>query len=144
MNCWWNLVRWAFVTLCYYCLFNYIYVYTLNLFLTYDDSGQLFCILCDSVVRSEAVWNIHINSKKHRENIAHVKRKREDVLNCVQPSLPQPLKRPAQTEVSLPPKKLKGECGMSYLIFIGGVWVHFQLRPSWCDLDVLFEFFWLI
>jgi len=74
----------------------------------YDDSGQLFCILCESVVRSEAVWNIHINSKKHRENIAHVKRKREDPLNCVQPSLPQPVKRPAQTEVILPPKKLKG------------------------------------
>jgi len=91
------------------------------MFLTYDDSGQLFCILCESVVRSEAVWNIHINSKKHRENIARVKRKREDPLNCVQPSLPQPVKRPAQTEVILPPKKLKGECGMSYMIFIGGI-----------------------
>jgi len=137
----WYLVGSAFVTLYHYCLFTYVYIHTLNLFLTYDDSGQLFCILCESVVRSEAVWNVHINSKKHRENIAHVKRKREDPLNCVQPSLPQPVKRPAQTEVILPSKKLKGECGMSYMIFIGGVWVQFQLRPSWSDLDVLFEFF---
>lgn len=83
------------------------------MFLTYDDSGQLLCILCESVVRSEAVWNVHINSKKHHENIARVKRKREDALNCVQPSLPQPVKRPAQTEVILPTKKLKGESGMS-------------------------------
>lgn len=121
-----------------------MYIYTLNLFLTYDDSGQLFCILCESVVRSEAVWNVHINSKKHRENIACVKRKREDALICVQPSLPQSMKRPVQTEVILPSKKLKGECGMSYVIFIVGVWVWFQLRPSWSDLDVSFEFFWLI
>jgi hypothetical protein len=86
----------------------YICVYILNLFLTYNDSGQLLCILCESGVRSEAVWNVHINSKKHRENIARVKRKREDALNFVQPSVPQPMKRPAQTEVILPSKKLKG------------------------------------
>jgi zinc finger protein 830 len=85
-----------------------VYVYTLNFFLTYDDSGQLLCILCESIVRSEAVWNTHINSKKHRENIAHVKRKREDALNCVPPSVPLPVKRPAQTEVILPTKKPKG------------------------------------
>lgn len=83
-------------------------MYILNLFLTYNDSGQLLCILCESGVRSEAVWNVHINSKKHRENIARVKRKREDALNFVQPSVPQPMKRPAQTEVILPSKKLKG------------------------------------
>jgi len=127
--------------LCIIIVCSLIYIYTLNLFLTYDDSGQLFCILCESVVRSEAVWNVHINSKKHRENIVHVKRKREDALNCVQPSIPQSVKRPAQTEVSLPSKKLKGECGMSHLIFIGGVWVQFHLRSGWSDLDVWFEFF---
>ncbi|XP_047100398.1 zinc finger protein 830 [Schistocerca piceifrons] len=43
----------------------------------YTDSGQLTCILCDSVVRSEAVWTVHINSKQHRENVAQVKKKRE-------------------------------------------------------------------
>jgi len=136
------------VGICYFVLLLfvhvYIYIFTFNLFLTYDDSGQLFCILCESVVRSEAVWNVHINSKKHRENIACAKRKREDALNCVQPSLPQAMKRPAQTEVILPSKKLKGEYGMSYQIFIGEVWVEFQLRPSWSDLDVVFEFFWLM
>ena len=40
---------------------------------TYASNGQLLCILCDSVVRSEAVWSVHINSKKHRENIVNVK-----------------------------------------------------------------------
>jgi hypothetical protein len=50
-----------------------------------------------------------------------VKRKKEDALNYVEPSLPQPVKRQAQTEVILPSKKLKGECGMSYLIIVEGV-----------------------
>ncbi|XP_069686735.1 zinc finger protein 830 [Periplaneta americana] len=76
----------------------------------YTDSGQLLCILCESIVRSETIWNIHINSKKHRENITNVKRKKEEAVQFVRPPLPTalPVKRPAQTEVPLPPKKLKG------------------------------------
>jgi zinc finger protein 830 len=79
----------------------------LNLFLTYNDSGQLLCTVCESVVRSETIWKVHISSKKHRENVASAKRRREDAVNFVRPSVPQ-LKRPAQTEVTAPPKKLKG------------------------------------
>ncbi|PSN54259.1 hypothetical protein C0J52_08620 [Blattella germanica] len=33
---------------------------------TYNNNGELTCIICDSVVRSEAIWTVHINSKKHR------------------------------------------------------------------------------
>lgn len=73
----------------------------------YNDSGQLLCTVCESVVRSEAIWKVHISSKKHRENFASAKRRREDAVNFVRPSVP-PLKRPAQTEVTVPPKKLKG------------------------------------
>lgn len=36
---------------------------------TYTESGQLMCILCKSIVRSEAVWPVHLNSKAHKENI---------------------------------------------------------------------------
>uniref|UniRef100_A0A0A9Y6Q5 Zinc finger protein 830 n=1 Tax=Lygus hesperus TaxID=30085 RepID=A0A0A9Y6Q5_LYGHE len=79
----------------------------------YSSSGVLSCIVCDSVVRSEAVWNVHINSKQHRENIAKKK----------SPSIPPPapisvdvtklIKRPAPEvfkvpEDVAPPKKLRG------------------------------------
>lgn len=46
----------------------------------YSKDGQLSCILCGSIVRSEAIWNVHINSKQHKENILNAKRKREDNL----------------------------------------------------------------
>ncbi|PNF28637.1 hypothetical protein B7P43_G08707 [Cryptotermes secundus] len=73
----------------------------------YNESGQLLCTVCESVVRSEAIWKIHINSKKHRENFADAKRRREETVNFVCPCVPK-LKRPAQTEETPPPKKLKG------------------------------------
>lgn len=40
----------------------------------YTDSGQLICILCKTIVRSEAVWNIHLSSKTHKENIILAKK----------------------------------------------------------------------
>ncbi|XP_012260466.2 zinc finger protein 830 [Athalia rosae] len=40
----------------------------------YTDSGQLICILCKSIVRNETVWNVHLNSKTHKENIALAKK----------------------------------------------------------------------
>ncbi|GLH10996.1 Coiled-coil domain-containing protein 16 [Gryllus bimaculatus] len=72
----------------------------------YSAKGELTCIVCDSVVRSEAVWTVHINSKQHRENIAKLKRKREP-----EPPAPVPpvtFKRPAPEPPPVPPKKIKG------------------------------------
>nr|XP_040227135.2 zinc finger protein 830 [Anopheles coluzzii] len=34
----------------------------------YNDAGQLMCVLCRSIVRSAAVWKVHIHSKQHKEN----------------------------------------------------------------------------
>ncbi|EDS30174.1 coiled-coil domain-containing protein 16 [Culex quinquefasciatus] len=45
----------------------------------YTESGQLTCALCRSVVRSEAVWKVHINSKQHKENIEQAKKLKEQV-----------------------------------------------------------------
>ncbi|XP_046475193.1 zinc finger protein 830 [Neodiprion pinetum] len=73
----------------------------------YTDSGQLICILCKTLVRSEAVWNIHLNSKIHKENIILAKKEH------VEPPKPAPLaphsfKRPTSTaNVEVPSKKLK-------------------------------------
>lgn len=45
----------------------------------YNEAGQLTCILCSSVVRSEAVWKVHVNSKQHKENIEQAKKLKEKV-----------------------------------------------------------------
>ena len=43
----------------------------------YNNSGQLTCILCSSIVRSEHVWQVHVNSKQHRQNIEQAKKLKE-------------------------------------------------------------------
>uniref|UniRef100_A0A023F7V6 Zinc finger protein 830 n=1 Tax=Triatoma infestans TaxID=30076 RepID=A0A023F7V6_TRIIF len=74
----------------------------------YLESGILTCIVCNSDVKSEAVWNVHINSKQHRENIA--KRKQLTSIN----KKPEPpahitFKRPSDASPQEnAPKKIKG------------------------------------
>nr|XP_019530686.2 zinc finger protein 830-like [Aedes albopictus] len=51
----------------------------------YNEAGQLTCILCNSVVRSEAVWKVHINSKQHKENIEQAKKLKEKVAEAPMP-----------------------------------------------------------
>lgn len=43
----------------------------------YNSAGQLMCLLCSSVVRSENVWTVHVNSKQHRENVEKAKQLKE-------------------------------------------------------------------
>ncbi|XP_058059687.1 zinc finger protein 830 [Anopheles bellator] len=85
----------------------------------YNDAGQLSCVLCKSVVRSEAVWKVHINSKQHKENVQSAKKLKEDPLRTVAPpigsgvltSRESHLKRSAAPVIGpeiAPPKKLKG------------------------------------
>ncbi|XP_059611577.1 zinc finger protein 830 [Phlebotomus argentipes] len=72
----------------------------------YNELGQLTCILCQSVVRSEDVWKVHINAKVHKENVEKAKKLKEDTQNFQMPA-----KRPAPPSASADPqpaKKLKG------------------------------------
>ncbi|BES99930.1 Zinc finger protein 830 [Nesidiocoris tenuis] len=65
----------------------------------------LSCIVCDSVVKSEAVWSVHINSRQHKLNIAKSKP------TFAPPPAPVPLKRPLVEPVlenPVPQKKIKG------------------------------------
>ena len=41
----------------------------------YNSIGQLTCIVCNQVVKSELLWNAHINTKAHLENKAKLKSK---------------------------------------------------------------------
>lgn len=47
----------------------------------YNESGQLTCVLCKTIVRSEAVWIVHVNAKQHKENVALAKQLKERTQN---------------------------------------------------------------
>lgn len=69
----------------------------------YNDLGQLMCVLCQSIVRSEGVWNVHINSKQHRDKVEEAKRLKETTNNFTTAS-----KRPLDVTTEIQAKKLKG------------------------------------
>lgn len=71
----------------------------------YTDAGQLMCILCKTIVRSEAVWPVHLNSKTHKENIILAKKTKLES----NPTKVQTFKRPTSpTQESSTNKKIKG------------------------------------
>lgn len=73
----------------------------------YNESGQLTCALCGTVVRSENVWQVHVNAKLHKDNVAEAKRLKELTNNFTSAAKikkrtgTQPLNAPAE-------KKIKG------------------------------------
>lgn len=70
----------------------------------YNELGQLTCVLCKSIVRSEAVWTVHINAKQHKQNVELAKRLKEKTNNFT-----TPLKRPLTPPLpEVPEKKIKG------------------------------------
>lgn len=75
------------------------------------ENGELKCIVCDSIVRSEKAWPVHINSKKHKDNILLAKEMKGKVKMIPEKIPPLPMKRPATPPpkvISQPTKKLKG------------------------------------
>lgn len=76
---------------------------------TYTDSGQLMCVLCKTVVRSETVWPVHLNSKVHKENIALAKKTKLEVKEDKPTSnVTTTFKRPHSPTEETSDKKIKG------------------------------------
>ncbi|XP_026737332.1 zinc finger protein 830 [Trichoplusia ni] len=69
----------------------------------YNNTGQLMCILCSSVVRSEHVWTVHLNSKQHRENVEKAKKLKELTNNFTVGKV----RHKSPPKDAPPPKKLK-------------------------------------
>lgn len=70
----------------------------------YNELGQLTCILCKSIVRSEDVWKVHINAKQHKENVTAAKELKERTQNFT-----SAIKRPpTPPRNDIPTKKIKG------------------------------------
>lgn len=70
----------------------------------YNSSGQLMCLLCSSIVRSENVWLVHINSKQHKENVEKAKKLKELTNNFTVSKI----KRSSPPVDAPPEKKIKG------------------------------------
>lgn len=75
----------------------------------YTDSGQLMCILCKLIVRSETVWPVHLNSKIHRENVILAKTTKLETESTTRLSNILPFKRSASPSQDISVnKKIKG------------------------------------
>lgn len=72
----------------------------------YNEQGQLMCVLCQSVVRSEDVWKVHLNAKLHKENVAKAKELKEKAERQAAGGTKRPA--PVSNEVAVPEKKPKG------------------------------------
>ncbi|XP_030028164.2 zinc finger protein 830 [Manduca sexta] len=72
----------------------------------YNNAGQLMCMLCSSIVRSENVWQVHLNSKQHRENIENAKKLKQLTNNFTVGKLKH--KNPSPPREAPPEKKIKG------------------------------------
>lgn len=77
------------------------------------ENGQLICVLCKKEVRSENVWNVHVNAKQHKENLAIAKQLKEKLEAKTTKPAPEDrlagLKRSIEVMRSeIPEKKLKG------------------------------------
>lgn len=69
------------------------------------SGGQLMCVLCSSVVRSEKAWPVHLNSKQHKENVEQAKKLKEITSNFTKVSKQKRLSPPKEAP---PEKKIKG------------------------------------
>lgn len=73
---------------------------------TYNELNQLTCALCKIVVKSEALWPVHLNSKTHKDTVLIVKQTKEKLEAAAQVSKSQ--KRPSTFQEPHPAKKVKG------------------------------------
>ena len=81
----------------------------------YNEAGQLTCVLCKTVVRSESVWTVHVNAKQHKENVTLAKKLKDKLEG--KPPQPTPKAMPTLAGIKrtievmrseVPEKKVKG------------------------------------
>lgn len=44
----------------------------------YNNLEQLVCVICTKVVKDDSLWNAHLQSKKHKENVLLIKTKKSN------------------------------------------------------------------
>lgn len=73
-------------------------------FAKYDEAGRLVCVVCNAPVKSEAVWQAHLGSSAHRDNIQKLKALKQQQLKRRAPSPPA-----ADLSASDPHKRMRME-----------------------------------
>ncbi|KAI8352813.1 hypothetical protein EDC96DRAFT_517560 [Choanephora cucurbitarum] len=59
-----------------------------HVFAKYDETGRLLCVVCNSPVKSETIWQAHLSSSGHKENLQKLRALKQQQQQ-------QQLKRPA-------------------------------------------------
>ncbi|KAG2197618.1 hypothetical protein INT47_006681 [Mucor saturninus] len=59
-------------------------------FAKYDETSRLMCIVCNSPVKSEAVWQAHLGSLGHRDNIQKLKALKQQQQQSLKRRAPSP------------------------------------------------------
>ncbi|XP_011498866.1 PREDICTED: zinc finger protein 830 [Ceratosolen solmsi marchali] len=72
----------------------------------YNELDQLTCVLCKLVVRNEAIWPVHLNSRLHKDNIALAKKTKLE--STIPSQSVNSNKRLSTYENPQPQKKIKG------------------------------------
>ncbi|XP_072173497.1 zinc finger protein 830-like [Diadema setosum] len=67
----------------------------------YNNIGQLICVVCNQPVKTEILWNAHIQGKKHRDNVLLLKAGKTPGNAVVN----KPIQPKPQAQVSAPVKR---------------------------------------
>ena len=72
----------------------------------YNSAGQLSCVLCNTIVKSEMVWTAHVNGRQHREKVNELKKPKSVENQFTKPTGISAPKRKAEASSAAPlPKK---------------------------------------
>jgi len=47
----------------------------------YNNLDQLSCVICAKVIKDDSLWNPHLQSKKHKDNVLLIKNKKSNVIS---------------------------------------------------------------
>lgn len=74
-------------------------------FAKYDETNRLICIVCNAPVKNQTVWQAHLGSSAHRDNIQKLKALKQQQQNLKRkapsPPPPQDTKRSRMEEIEL-------------------------------------------
>lgn len=77
----------------------------------YNSSGQLTCVVCNMVIKSEMVWTAHVNGRQHREKVASLKNNKPEPVFTKPQNVP--MKRKAESSsTSTPPSASPSKKGV--------------------------------
>lgn len=63
------------------CFYHFIRSLIHNI--TYDNSGKLHCIICRTVIRTENIWKVHMNTKAHKINLESARKLKDGASNVL-------------------------------------------------------------